>query len=140
MRHNSQLGDLPGPLSRERELGKKILNPGTAFVTDYINRNTLNLFPFVIGTTSRRILPGNPLRTYLAVQNKSGGIIHVNFGSNATPVNSFDIPPGGNLILEGGVTGFSPGDDIYLLGSLANLNGVVGEGLYTPETRTIRGA
>jgi len=134
------LGELPTDLNDERSLhGKRILQPGSAFVTDWINRNTLSLFPFTIGTAAERILPSNPLRTYLIVQNKSGGTIFINFGQNPTQFASLQIPAGGNLIFEGGATGgaFSPQDDIYLLGSAAGLDGVAGEGLWTPQAQGI---
>ena len=77
------LGELTEAISEERSLdGKRVLDPGSMFVTDWINRNTLSLFPFTIGIAARRILPANPLRTYLIVQNKSGGTIFINFGQN----------------------------------------------------------
>ena len=80
-----QLGELSPDLLKERSLhGKRVLAPGTAFVTDYVNRNTLSLFPFTIGIAAARILPSNPLRTYLIIQNKSGGTIFINFGQNPT--------------------------------------------------------
>ena len=134
------LGELSSDLVEERSIhGKRILEPGTAFVTDWVNRNTLSLFPFTISTTARRILPSNPLRTYLAIQNKSGGVIFVNFGQNPTQFASVGIPAGGNYIFEGGATGgaFSPQDDIYVLGSAAGLDGVAGEGLWTPQAQEI---
>lgn len=138
--HGPGVGDLSPDLKRERSIaGKRILEPGTAFVTDWVNRNTLSLFPFTISTTARRILPANPLRTFLAVQNKSGGTIFVNFGQNPTAFTSISIPAGGNIFFDGGATGgaFSPQDDIYVLGSAANLDGVAAEGLWTPEAQEI---
>lgn len=140
--HGPNLGELSPDLGRERSLhGKRILDPGTAFVTDWVNRNTLSLFPFTIGTTARRILPANPLRTYLIVQNKSGGTIFVNFGQNPTQFTSIQIAAGGNYIFEGGSTGgaFSPQDDVYILGSVAGLDGIAGEGLWTPQAQEIGG-
>jgi len=138
--HGPGLGELPQDLSEERSIhGKRILQPGTAFVTDWVNRNTLSLFPFTIGVTARRILPSNPLRTYLILQNKSGGTIFINFGQNPTVFASVSIPAGGNIIFEGGATGgaFSPQDDIYILGSVAGLDGVAGEGLWTPSAQEL---
>lgn len=135
------LGELTEEISQERSIhGKRILDPGSMFVTDWVNRNTLSLFPFTIGTTAQRILPANPLRTYLIVQNKSGGIIFINFGQNPTVFSSIEIPAGGNFEFTGGATGgaFSPQDDIYVLGSAAALNGVAGEGLWTPMAQELR--
>jgi len=137
-RTHGGLGELNAELTTERsQHGKRILNPGSMVVTDWINRNTLSLFPFTIGIEALRILPSNPLRTYLLIQNKSGGVIFVNFGQNPTQFASVEIPAGGNIIFEGGATGgaFSPQDDIYVLGSAAGLNGVAGEGLWTPSTQ-----
>lgn len=134
------LGELSPDLGKERSLhGKRILDPGSMFVTDWVNRNTLSIFPFTIGTTARRILPANPLRTYLIVQNKSGGTIFVNFGQNPTQFTSIQIPAGGNYEFQGGATGgaFSPQDDVYVAGSVAGLDGVAGEGLWTPEAQEI---
>lgn len=134
------LGELQPDLLAERSIhGKRILDPGSMFVTDWINRNTLSLFPFTIGITAFRILPANPLRTYLIVQNKSGGVIFINFGQNPTVFSSIEIPAGGNFEFTGGATGgaFSPQDDIYVLGSVAGLDGVAGEGLWTPTAQQI---
>jgi len=134
------LGELTEEISAERNIhGKRILNPGSMFVTDWVNRNTLSLFPFTIGVLANRILPANPLRTYLIVQNKSGGIIFVNFGQNPTEFASIEIAAGGNYELIGGSTGgaFSPQDDIYVLGSAAGLDGVAGEGLWTPIAQDV---
>ncbi len=134
------LGELSPDLMQERSIhGKRILEPGTAYVTDWVNRNTLSLFPFTIGLAAARIIPANPLRTYLVVQNKSGGVIFINFGQNPTTFASIQIPAGGNIIFEGGSNGgaFSPQDDIYVLGSAAGLDGVAGEGLWTPSAQGI---
>lgn len=132
------LGGLPEDIAAERSIhGKRILDPGTFLATDWINRNTLSLFPFTIGLTAERILPSNPLRTYLIVQNKSASNIFINFGQNPTAFASIIIFPSGNYELIGGATGgaFSPQDDIYILGAAAGLNGVAGEGLWTPSAR-----
>ncbi len=135
------LGELTEEIGEERSIhGKRILDPGSMFVTDWINRNTLSLFPFTIGLTAQRILPANPLRTYLLMQNKGAvGNIFINFGQNPTAFASILIEPGGNIIFEGGATGgaFSPQDDIFLLGSVAGIDGVVGEGLWTPSAQEI---
>lgn len=134
------LGELSQDLYDERSIhGKRILNPGSMFVTDWVNRNTLSLFPFAIGTSAERILPANPLRTYLIIQNKSGGTIFLNFGQNPTQFASIQIDAGGNAEFIGGATGgaFSPQDDVYILGSAAGLDGVAGEGLWTPMAQEV---
>ena len=134
------LGELSPDLGAERSFeGKRILDPGSMFVTDWVNRNTFSLFPFTIGATAQRILPANPLRTYLIVQNKSGGTIFINFGQNPTQFASIEIAAGGNAEFIGGATGgaFSPQDDVYILGSAAGLDGVAGEGLWTPVAQEL---
>ena len=129
------LGDLPLPLTAERAPRRKVFDPGTQFVTDYINRNSLTIFPFQTKAQADRILPANPLRTYLIIQNNSGGLMYVNFGTNPTPLSAIRIFPGREYEFTGGVTGFSPADDIFVLGDAAGQNGSVGEGLYQPEAR-----
>jgi len=139
-RRTHGLGELNAELSEERSIhGKRILDPGSMFVTDWVNRNTLSLFPFTIGIAAERILPANPLRTYLIIQNKSGGSIFINFGQNPTTFASILIAAGGNAEFIGGATGgaFSPQDDVYILGSAAGLDGVAGEGLWTPSAREV---
>ena len=128
------LGDLP---SDRKAAGKRVLDPGTHYVTDWINRHTLSLYPFTIDTTPERIIPANHLRTYLGIQNKSGGTIFVNFGQNPTQYASVQIPAGGNYIFEGGATGgaFVPQDDVYVLGSVAGLDGVIAEGAWMPQAQ-----
>lgn len=133
------LQELPDDTRREQSFeGKRILSPGEGFVTDWINRFTLSLFPFTIGLAAQRILPANPLRSYLIIQNKEaigGNAIFVNFGQNPTVFSSIRIEAGGNYIFEGGARGggFSPQDDVYILGSAAGLDGIAGEGLLMPE-------
>ena len=132
------LGELPADKQDERDQqGRRILSPGSGAVTDWINRYTLSLFPFTVGTTALRIVPANELRTYLIIQNKSAGTIFVNFGQNPTQFASIQIEAGGNYIFEGGAFGgeFIPVDDVYVLGSAAGLDGVVGEGLILPVAR-----
>ena len=63
------LGELPASISAERSIhGKRILDPGSMFVTDWINRNTVSLLACTIGLTSLRMLPENPLRSNLRLQ------------------------------------------------------------------------
>lgn len=123
------MGDLP-----PERAGRRILDPGVEAVTDWVNRNSMSLFPFTTGAAAQEILPANALRTYVAVQNKSGGIIYVNFGQRATAYASFMIAPGQLLDFGGGATGggFSPSDSVWILGSAAGLNGCASEGLWTP--------
>lgn len=131
MRH--KLGELPRSLAEERsQKGKRILDPGMGYVADWTNRYTQTLFPFQIGLSAQRILPANPMRTYLIIQNKSAGVIFVNFGQNPTPTSSITIIAGGNYELIGGAAGgsFVPPDDVYVLGDALALNCIISEGLW----------
>ncbi len=131
------LGDLGKDHAQEREPGKRLLRGGEGFITDWINRYTLTLLPFTAGIVASKLVPANPLRTYLAIQNKSANTMYFNSGQNPTPVTSFNIEPGESIVFEGGASGggFSPVNDIYILGASAGLAGVVGEGLFKPEPK-----
>lgn len=132
------LGDLQRDHGAERSFkGKRVLNPGEGFVSDFVNRYNATIFPFTIGLVAQRILPANPLRCYLLIQNKAAaGDIYINFGQNPTSYASIEIEPnGGYYEAIGGAYGgsFCPGGDVYILGSAAAIDGAVMEGLYTVE-------
>ncbi len=109
-----------------------MLEPGKGHVADWVNRYSLSLFPFKAQLTASRELPANPMRTYLLIQNKSAGTIYVNFGQNPTVFSGIEIASGGNYIMEGGAPSgaFVSPDDVYVLGSAADLDGVIAEGLW----------
>lgn len=128
------LAGLPEPLRRERDLNKRILDPGGGLLPDWVNNYTAATYPFVIGTTSEQIVPANPLRCYLLVQNKDGASdMFINFGQKATG-GSVIIVPGGNYEFVGGAVGgpFSPGNSVWVLGDAAALIGVLVEGVLPP--------
>jgi hypothetical protein len=110
-----------------------MLEPGKGYIADWVNRYTLSLFPFTAGLTALRILPANPMRTYLLIQNTSASNMFVNFGQNATPIAGIRIIPGGNYEQLGGAPAgaFIAPDDVYILGAAASLSGVIAEGLWT---------
>lgn len=126
------LGELPALLRAESLPTRQVLNPDEGAVPDWLNQYTQSNFPFTIGVTSERILPANPFRTYLLVQNKSADFIFLNFGQVATNYNGIRIAPGGNYELIGGATGGAhcPGDDVYVIGNAAALDGVATEGVW----------
>jgi hypothetical protein len=132
-RRSRGLGDLPPPLRGGRPRTGEVLEPGKGHIADWSNRYTLSLFPFSIGTSPERVLPANPMRCYLLIQNKSAGTIFVNFGQNPTTTASVEIIAGGNLELIGGAQGgaFCSPDDVYLMGSAAALATAILEGLWT---------
>lgn len=101
----------------------------------WINNYTTANYPFIVGTAAQQILPANPLRSYLLIQNKDGASdLFVNFGQKATAFNGLIIIPRGNYELIGGATGgsFVPSDSVWLLGDAANMEGVVIEGVLPP--------
>jgi len=98
----------------------------------WVNRYTATNFPFVIGTESEQIIPANPLRTYLLIQNKDAGSdMFLNFGQKANAFNGVIIIPRGNFELIGGSQGgpFVPSDSVWILGAAAVMEGVLIEGV-----------
>lgn len=130
------LGTLPEPLFKERSFkGKRILDPGAGLVPDWVNNFTTSNYPFTIGLASEQIVPANPLRCYLLVQNKNAASdMFINFGQKATTFNGIIIIPRGNYEFVGGAGGgpFSPGNSIWILGAAAGMTGVLVEGVLPP--------
>lgn len=130
------LGDIP---SRDEYVGD-INDPGAGLIPEWINNFTTANYPFVIGLTSEQVIPANPLRSYLLVQNKNAASdMFINFGQKATAFNGVIIIPRGNYEFIGGAVGgsFVPSDSVWILGAAAGLNGVLVEGVLPP---TIPGA
>ena len=118
-------GDRPGPE----------IDPGRGLMPAWINNFTTANYPFIVGTAAQQILPANPLRAYLLIQNKDGASdLFINFGQKPTAFNGLIIIPRGNYELIGGATGgsFVPSDSVWLLGDAANMEGVVIEGVLPP--------
>lgn len=99
----------------------------------WVNRSTQANTPFIVGTVGIRVLPANPRRTYLLIQNKSADVMYLNFGQQADLYNGIQISAGGAYELIGGATGGShcPFDDVFVLGGSSDLAGVVTEGMVT---------
>lgn len=117
--------DMPGPMN----------DPGAGLIPEWTNNFTATNFPFVIGTTSEQIIPANPLRAYVLIQNKNAASdMFVNFGNSATTFNGIIIIPRGNYELIGGAVGgpFSPSDSVHVLGAAAAMQGVIVEGVLPP--------
>ena len=98
----------------------------------WLNKSSASNYPFRIGTTSEQIVPANPLRTYLLIQNKDAGAdMFVNFGQKATLFNGIIIIPRGNFELIGGARGgaFCPFNSVWILGDVADMEGVLIEGV-----------
>lgn len=133
-RKQQGLGDLPYPLRREMQPGPTI-KPETGLIPEWINYYKASNFPFVIGVVSQQIIPANPLRAYVLIQNKSvASDMFINFGNDATTFNGIVIIPRGNYEFIGGANGgpFSPSDSIHVLGAVAGMNGVIVEGVLPP--------
>lgn len=124
---------LPVTIGSERDNGNaRIFSPGRAHVGDFVNRYNISVFPFTVGVAGSRVLPGNPSRTYLLIQNISAANIFVNFGQNASATNGIRIIAGGNYEQIGGAQGggFVSPQDVYITGAAASLSVIVAEGLY----------
>lgn len=130
------LGTLPESLVLERSFkGKRILDPGAGVIPEWTNNYRSSNYPFTIGLTSLQIVPANPLRCYLLIQNKNAASdMFINFGSKATTDNGIIIIPRGNYEFVGGAVGgdFSPGNSVWLLGAVAAMKGVLVEGVLPP--------
>jgi hypothetical protein len=133
-RRPGQLGDLPLTQRLDRAPGP-LHDPGTGLIPEWVNNYTATLFPFVIGLASQIIIPSNPLRTYVLIQNKDAvNDMFINFGNDATTFNGIIIIPRGNYELIGGANGgpFCPSDSVHVLGAAAGMNGVIVEGVLPP--------
>lgn len=130
MRH---LGDLPYDRDRQGRLNRP---SGGLIYEEWKNKFTASNYPFVIGVTSEIIVPANPRRAYVLVQNKSAtDDMFINFGQKATTFNGVIIIPRGNYEFVGGSFGgaFCPADSVWLLGTVAGMNGVLVEGVLPLE-------
>ncbi len=136
----SQLGEIE---NREYyRQGRQILDPGGGVAGDYYNIDTSTIFPFITAAVSQQIIPMNPLRVYLVIQNTSAADIFINFGQSATLTNALRLPAGG-FYEQVGVGGgrnvsatisnmggsFITSDSLHIIGSAAGLSGVVIEGI-----------
>ena len=130
------LGDLPYPLKQERKGGPEI-DPGAGLIPEWVNNYTASIFPFTLTTAnqSEQIIPANPMRTYVLIQNKDAAAdMFVNFGNNATAYVGVIIIPRGNYEFIGGANGgpFCPSDSINVMSATAGVEGVVVEGVLPP--------
>ena len=144
-RGGRQLGGIPQ--ADYEYQGPELLDPGGAIFSDYYNGDTTTIFPFTANLGSQQIIPLNPLRLYLLVQNNSAGAstgdIFINFGQSATATNSLVLPTGGVYELSGVGGGrsldpkkiqFSSGsfigpDSVHVLGEFAGMACVIIEGI-----------
>jgi hypothetical protein len=130
-RRPSQLGDI---YSRREYVGPEN-DPGAGLIPEWVNNYKASLYPFVASTTAQQVVPANPLRSYLLVQNKDGAAdMFINFGQKPTTFNAVIIIPRGNYEFIGGANGgpFCPSDSVWILASAAAVNGVLVEGVLPP--------
>lgn len=141
-----QLGGIPQ--ADYEYQGPRLLDPGGGIFADYYNGDTVTIFPFTAGIASQQVIPLNPLRLYVLIQNNSAGVgvvgdIFINFGQSATATNSLILPTGG-VYEQTGVGGgrsldpqkmqFSSGafiaaDSVHVLGANAGMQCIIMEGL-----------
>lgn len=116
---------------------KRVHEPGAGLLYNWINPYTQSNTPFITGVGSAMILPANPIRSYVLIQNKNNAAnMFINFGSSANVFNGIIIIPLGNYELIGGATGgaYCPRDSIHILGAAVNMQGVITEGIMPPST------
>ena len=102
IRQRNQLGELPPSHYRAGDM----IDPGAGLIPEWINNYKQSNFPFVIGVASEQIIPANPLRVYVLIQNKNAASdMFINFGNDATTFNGIIIVPRGNYELIGGANG-----------------------------------
>jgi hypothetical protein len=147
------LGELPEEFMSERAIREPIMSPmirefapGTSPLVGPdptipapvpSNNYKSAMYPFISQLVSTKVVPANPYRAFLIVQNNdvAANFIFVNFGADASLTNALRIAGGGNLVFEGGGKGgsFCPPEDMYIIGLVAGSPCVVMEGLsYTP--------
>jgi hypothetical protein len=97
-----------------REIFGVAVPKGNANRPPWLNKGTQSNTPFSVDTLSIRILPANPRRRYLIIQNKSADVMYINFGQLADIYNGIQISAGGAYELIGGGPGgsFVPSDDV----------------------------
>jgi len=122
-----QLGDLPPGFDTEqsdevvgmggpnmRQVAKSIVRPNRVI---FVNTG------YTLGLESVQVLPANGNRTYLLIQNKSGGSIFFSFGNKANTYDGVVIEAGGNYEPY-----IYPSSSLHIVASLVNSDVVVIEG------------
>ncbi len=136
MRDKNRFGDLPYHHDADRRGGPTI-DPGAGLIPEWINNYTQSNFPFTLAVAgvSEQIIPANPLRSYVLIQNKDAAAdMFISFGNSATAYNGIIIIPRGNYELIGGANGgsYCPNDSVHLMCLVAGVEGVVSEGVLPP--------
>ena len=134
-----RFGELPLDLRHERKQGP-LQNPGAGLYPDWINEYRTTLTAAQIDTNGQAIIPANPLRAYLLVQNKDAATdLYFNISNAADAFNGIIIIPRGNYEYVGGANGgsFVPSGTVYLTSAAGTIDVAVVEGILPPtEQRT----
>ena len=107
--------------------------PGVSRARRWVNPYRSVVVPFSVGLVSDIMLPANPRRVYVLVQNlNAASDMWLNFGAEAVVQASVLLVPRGNYELIGGATGapFSPYDSVHVIGTVAAQRCVAVEGIW----------
>lgn len=142
------LGEVPEDLMYERMMRPPILSPwlsdrGAGIVIGpglsappATNNYKSATYAFNATAVSQKVVPANPFRAYLLVQNNDAATaVFVNFGADAGLTTGVKIVAGGNFLFEGGGDGgvFVPSEDVYIVSAAGIVACIVMEGVaYTP--------
>lgn len=124
---SAPLGDLPPGFDTEQS--DEIVGtggPNIGQVARQIKRPNRNIFVntgYTLGIESVQVLPSNQNRTYLLIQNKSGGSIFFSFGNKANTYDGVEIVAGGNYEPY-----IYPSSSLHVIASLAASDIIVIEG------------
>lgn len=151
--NEQHLGEVPEDLMSERALRYPVISPairefapGTSPLVGAPSQPYATSpfksaqYAFVASTASQKVIPANPFRAFLLIQNNDGNAnaIYVGFGGDATTTAGIKIIDGGNLSFGGGSMSknmgsqpYCPTEDVYILG-VASSACVVMEGIALP--------
>ncbi len=124
---SAPLGDLPPGFDTEQS--DEIVGtggPNIGQVARQIKRPNRNIFVntgYTLGIESVQVLPSNQNRTYLLIQNKSGGSIFFSFGNKANTYDGVEIVSGGSYEPY-----IYPSSSLHVIASLAASDIIVIEG------------
>lgn len=99
--YDPRLTDLSRPLRPPGRQAGAPLPITSAVVDNFRNRTVVNTTPIqLVANAGVRVLPANPRRTGLLIQNKdTTDTLFIGFG-NASDTNSFQIAPGGSALFD----------------------------------------
>lgn len=148
------LGELPEDIMSDRALRPPMVSP---MITDFAPgtvptrtvgpmaagggwKNHYKTVPYAYVSAAAgegvRIMTANSRRSYLLIQNRSGGPIYIGYGYVPTILNGIEITSGGNQEFAGGAPSgaFCPAEDVFILSSAAAQVVIAIEGYYMPPS------